>query len=98
MVCGFCGTSINPGFNTCTSCGAIYKKVLGCFGTLIALAAVVVLSFSFAATAVCVMIKGFAGIALLLGVPLMGASGFILWLTLKTARYKWVPKAVRISS
>lgn len=25
MECGFCGTSINEGYNTCSACGAIYK-------------------------------------------------------------------------
>lgn len=37
MVCGHCGTEINPGFNTCPACGALYVRGLGCLGILFGL-------------------------------------------------------------
>jgi hypothetical protein len=29
MLCGHCGTAINPGFTTCPACGAVYRRRIG---------------------------------------------------------------------
>jgi len=89
MLCGFCGTNINPGFNTCTGCGATYKKVMGCLGNLISAVAIVLLVFGFMATMLSVVLKEFAGGAWI-GVPLIAAGGGFLYLRVKKAQYQWV--------
>lgn len=33
MLCGHCGTPINPGFTTCPACGAVYRRRLGFLAT-----------------------------------------------------------------
>jgi hypothetical protein len=35
MLCGFCGTEVNPGFYTCRACGATYQKTSTWLGKLL---------------------------------------------------------------
>lgn len=94
MLCGFCGTNINPGFNTCTGCGATYKKVSGCFGNLISAFAVMLFFFGFMVIIFSLGIKAFAA-GLWIGIPLIVASVGIICLAAKKAQYQWVRPARR---
>ena len=33
--CGFCGTHVHPGYNTCPSCGAMWKQDFSPFGRFV---------------------------------------------------------------
>ncbi len=96
MVCGFCGTNINPGFSTCPSCGATRTRVMGVFARLICALVSIVITIVLALT-----ILGFALLAasrgvgaglgvLSVGVPVMGACVFVVWLMKKTGSYQWI--------
>jgi hypothetical protein len=95
MLCGFCGTNINPGFNTCAGCGATYKKVMGCFGNIISGVAVILLFFGLMATILGVALKEFAG-GVWIGIPMIGVAVGILYAAVKTARYQWIRPRRRV--
>ena len=88
MVCGQCGTKINPGFNTCPSCGVTYQKsASGLVRTLLFIASVgfLLLGLFFIAYG---LIANRAPAAAPFGVLLMAAGAGIAWLINKTAPYK----------
>jgi uncharacterized membrane protein (DUF485 family) len=84
MRCGFCGTDINPGFNTCTGCGATYRKTLPLLANLVVAFAI----FLFLA-ALLVM----ASTSVSRGIFMAVVAVVIVWLMLKTGRYKWFSSA-----
>ena len=79
MVCGQCGTKINPGFNTCPSCGTTYQKsASGLVSTLLFIASVGFLLLGLVFIAYGVISNG-AFAAVPLGIILMAAGAGIVW-------------------
>jgi hypothetical protein len=89
MLCGFCGTKTNPGFDTCPACGAIYKKTLSGIGCLIAFPMLVLV---FVATGVIVFgfVENQLRAGLTLGILLFAVVVGLVFLINKTAKYAWV--------
>jgi hypothetical protein len=89
MQCGFCGTEVNPGFNTCPACKAVYQKKLGCVGTLFGLlGGLMVLAGLFIGA-----MNGW-----LLGLLVVAAGLVPGWLAGKfLAPYKWVQPTVTVN-
>jgi hypothetical protein len=89
MVCGFCGTEINPGFDTCSKCGAVYRKVggagclIGIMGMLSALLFLVGAIF-------------FGTGHVLFGLVTFAVGAWIIWMSSKIERkratYHWVER------
>lgn len=80
MLCGFCGTNINPGFKTCPACKATYRKILPPLANL----AVAFAIFLFLGA---LLEMAFVNVAA--GIFLAVVAVVIVWLMQKTARYKW---------
>ncbi len=89
MVCGFDGTAINPGFNSCQACGAVYRKQAGCIGNLFA-----ILGFVIVAAGVIIMVQVHYG--WLLGLLFVAAGGVVVWVAHKLAPHKWVRPAISV--
>lgn len=90
MVCGHCGTSIKPGYKTCSACGAMYAKQSGCLGRLFGLLAVLLI---ISGVVMFPFVKDDPGGGLLLvdGSFLVGGVVIVI-VVQKTAPYKWFRK------
>jgi hypothetical protein len=87
MVCGHCGTNINPGFKTCPNCNAVYRKRAGCIGNFFGLLGLLVL-VSGALSLLAGLVVGKTQV-LPLGLLLLAVGGGMTWVVIKLTPYKW---------
>jgi hypothetical protein len=93
MVCGLCGTNINPGFSTCSACGATYEGHGTCLSNLLVFASIPLLLFGFIMTAICFLTEHPAGG--LIGIVLIVVAVGVFWLAAKIKGPRsWVPRRV----
>jgi hypothetical protein len=89
MVCGFCGTDIKLGFETCSPCGATYEKTFSCLGMLISVGMLLV-GFLLTIEA---LFEKYNHDGLTLGILLLALGGWGSIRLFKAGRsYKWVRK------
>ncbi len=86
MICGFCGTNIKPGFNTCAACGATFGKNLTFIGKGMFLLATLLLLLGLLATTVGTYDKPILPI----GIFLLALGLAIFGLLIKKSPRRWV--------
>lgn len=87
MVCGLCGTDINPGFRKCKNCGAVYRQRAGCIGGFFGFLGVLFL-VSGALSLLAGLVAGKTQV-LPLGLLLLAVGGGMTWVVIKLTPYKW---------
>jgi hypothetical protein len=82
--CGYDGTKINPGYNECPSCHAVYRKQAGCIGNLFGFLGMGIVGF------VALPIMMFMHGGWLLGLLVAEAGAGVVLVAYKLAPYRWV--------
>jgi Na+/melibiose symporter-like transporter len=94
MVCGHCGTDVKPGFYTCPSCGAVYRKVggAGCLGQAFLILAILIIVLGIVPLAVGISDNSHG--YLVFGLVLWAVAFGIAWMVYKSAKkrqsFQWV--------
>jgi hypothetical protein len=88
MVCGYCGTDVKAGFDTCPSCGAMLQKRVGCLGQVFVFVAILIVVLGMIPIAVGISNNSHG--YLIFGLVLWAVAVGIGWMVKKRANYKWV--------